>query len=72
MIEERCKAKSKCYSGTDGRCEGCNVWNIHNNMPALIDWCAKHNENVTEMVERLKKDYFYGDGEEEYSWEWMK
>ena len=37
MIEERCKAKSRCYNGTHNSCEGCNVWNIHNDMSALIN-----------------------------------
>ena len=62
MTEERCKAKSRCYDGTRNSCEGCNVWNVFNDFPALQEWCAKHNENVTEMAERIKKDYFYGDG----------
>lgn len=64
MVEERCKAKSKCYSGTMNKCEGCNVWNLNNDYWSFQSWCQQHNENVTEMAERLKKDYFYGDGEE--------
>ena len=64
MTEERCKAKSRCFSGIHNSCEGCNVWNVFHNFEALQEWCDKHNENSTEMAERLKKNYCYGEGED--------
>lgn len=55
-VVAKCKHRNNCYNYVIGDCRGCNIWNYLYNEKAVIEWCKKHNEDISMFTLKIHKE----------------
>ena len=56
LIVDKCKHRNDCYSYKKGGCQGCNIWNYLYDAKAVIDWCRKHNTDISMFTLEMHRE----------------
>lgn len=65
LVVAKCKHRNNCYNYEIGDCRGCNIWNYLYNEKAVIEWCKKHNEDISMFTLKIHKELEEEGGGEE-------
>ena len=56
LTVNKCKHRKNCYDYNRGSCQGCNIWNYLYDGLGVIDWCRKHNKDVSMFTLHMHRE----------------
>lgn len=56
LTVDKCRHRRDCYSYKKGDCVGCNIWNYLYDEKAVIEYCRKHNKDISMFTLEMHRE----------------
>lgn len=56
LVVTKCKQRNNCFNYEIGDCKRCNIWNYLYNEEAVIEWCGKHNIDISMFTQKMHEE----------------